>query len=630
MPYQSVFRPGLFRDQVVIVTGAGSGIGRCTAHELAALGAARRARRPQARQARAVEAEIRADGGRCEHAVCDIRDEAAVQAARRGRGRGATAGSTASSTTPAASSPRRSPEISAKGWQAVVSTNLTGGFLMARECYLQSMRASGGAIVNMVADIWNGMPGMGHSGAARAGMLNFTETAACEWAPVRVNAVAPGWIASSGLDTYPSAMQAMIRGLPRHTSGAPPRHRVRGLGGDRVPALGGGGLHLRQLPAHRRRGAERAPALAAAGRHSIARLRRLPPRPPAARARRLTVPAFESQLATGSAAFAENRAHMLALLAELRRARGARRGGLREVRPALRQAQPAAATRTPRAAARCRRAVPRAVAARRLPARRRRSGTVGAGRRLHRRHRQRRRHALHGGRRRLRHRGRRAAAHGAREVPARAAARARQPAAVRAPRRIGRRQPAALPGRGLHQRRRALLPPRAPLGGRHPGAHARARQLDGGRRLHAGPVGLRRDGAQPRPRVPRRPAAAQGGDRRDRDRGGPRRGRDARDRVGARRVRRRGRCRGPRHPARARRPPRLARRRGAVAGRAGAALRRRRAARHHAARRPQAGRHARGDRPPGRRLGVPRVQVRATAPAPSACMPTCAASRWGS
>ena len=76
------------------------------------------------------------------------------------------------------------------------------------------MKQHGGAIVNMIADMWHGMPNMGHSGAARAGMLNFTETAALEWAPVRVNAVAPGWIASSGLDQYPPEMREHIRALP--------------------------------------------------------------------------------------------------------------------------------------------------------------------------------------------------------------------------------------------------------------------------------------------------------------------------------------------------------------------------------------------------------------------------------
>jgi citronellol/citronellal dehydrogenase len=216
MPYQSVFRPGLFRDHVVIVTGGGSGIGRCCAHELAALGAhvVLVGRKPEKLQA--VEAEIRTDGGTSEHAVCDIRDEESVKAAvarvvaANGRVDGLVNNAGGQFPAPLA-------EISAKGWQAVVSTNLTGGFLMARECYVQSMRARGGAIVNMSADCWNGMPGMGHSGAARAGMLNFTETAACEWAPVRVNAVAPGWIASSGLDTYPEPMQALIRALPRQT-----------------------------------------------------------------------------------------------------------------------------------------------------------------------------------------------------------------------------------------------------------------------------------------------------------------------------------------------------------------------------------------------------------------------------
>jgi citronellol/citronellal dehydrogenase len=75
------------------------------------------------------------------------------------------------------------------------------------------MAEHGGSVVNIVADMWGSMPGMGHSGAARAGMVNFTETAALEWARsgVRVNAVAPGYIASSGMDHYPEEAGPMLR-----------------------------------------------------------------------------------------------------------------------------------------------------------------------------------------------------------------------------------------------------------------------------------------------------------------------------------------------------------------------------------------------------------------------------------
>jgi len=214
--YRSVFAPGLFEGQVVLVTGGGSGIGRCTAHELASLGAHVVLVGRKLDKLKAVAQEIAEDGGRASAHPCDIRQEDAVRAmvaavlAERGHIDGLVNNAGGQFMTPLEA-------ISAKGWEAVVNTNLTGGFLVARECYTQCMARRGGAIVNIVADMWGSMPGMGHSGAARAGMVSFTETAAVEWGPrgVRVNAVAPGYVASSGIDKYPEAMAPMIREMAR-------------------------------------------------------------------------------------------------------------------------------------------------------------------------------------------------------------------------------------------------------------------------------------------------------------------------------------------------------------------------------------------------------------------------------
>ncbi len=215
-PYASVFRPDLFAGRTVIVTGGGSGIGRCTAHELAALGAhVALVGRTEAKLAN-VQAEIEEDGGRASVHPQDIRDEdgvtATVAAILKATGRIDALVNNAGGQYPAPAE-----AITRKGFEAVVRTNLTGGFLMARAVYTQWMRDHGGAIVNLIADMRNGMPMMAHSGAARAGMENLTMTLAVEWARsgVRVNAVAPGWIASSGLDHYDGPTRALIPQLAR-------------------------------------------------------------------------------------------------------------------------------------------------------------------------------------------------------------------------------------------------------------------------------------------------------------------------------------------------------------------------------------------------------------------------------
>ncbi len=208
--YDSIFRPDLFAGQVALVTGGGSGIGRCIAHELAALGATVVVAGRKEDKLQTVVGEIAAAGGKADRQLLDIRDEEAVEAgigaivARHGRldllvnnaGGQFVAGA---------------EEIRPKGWRAVIDTNLNGTFWVTRAAYLAAMQRRGGAIVNIVAEMWNGFPGMAHTGAARAGVVNLTMTLAAEWASqgVRVNAVAPGGILSSGLRNYPPSVLEM-------------------------------------------------------------------------------------------------------------------------------------------------------------------------------------------------------------------------------------------------------------------------------------------------------------------------------------------------------------------------------------------------------------------------------------
>ncbi len=214
MKYQSIFREDLFAGQTIIVTGGGSGIGRATAIELASLGAhvVLVGRTPE--KLTAVQLDISEMGGESSTFTCNIREEEQVQAlfadvlSRQGAVHGLVNNAGGQFLSPA-------EFISKKGFHAVIETNLTGTFLMCREAYNQAMRDNGGVIVNMLMENWRGFPGMAHSAAARAGIENLTKTLAVEWvrSGVRVNAVAPGLIESSGLDNYPEAAQEFIQAV---------------------------------------------------------------------------------------------------------------------------------------------------------------------------------------------------------------------------------------------------------------------------------------------------------------------------------------------------------------------------------------------------------------------------------
>ncbi|HLW00866.1 MAG TPA: SDR family oxidoreductase [Ktedonobacterales bacterium] len=207
MSYHSVFRDGLFNGQVMIVSGGGTGIGRCIAHELASLGATVVVCSRKLLNIERTRDEIVAAGGKALALSCDIRHAEQVEALmdtvmeQCGSIDGLVNNGGGQFISPA-------EDIRLKGWNAVIETNLTGAFLMSKHAMLRSMREHGGAVVNILMDLWSGFPGMAHSSAARAGVENLTKTLAVEWAPyhIRVNSVAPGIIQSSGLSNYDPAI----------------------------------------------------------------------------------------------------------------------------------------------------------------------------------------------------------------------------------------------------------------------------------------------------------------------------------------------------------------------------------------------------------------------------------------
>jgi len=207
----SIFRPGLFEGHIAIVTGGGSGIGLAIARTLGELGAKVAICGRKLDKLERAKDELAKAGVHVHCAVCDIREVEAVSAFVSSV-RSALGDASILVNNAGGQFPTPAVSLTPRGWEAVIRNNLNGTFFVTREVATQSMiPRRRGRIINIIANIRRGFPGMAHTGAAGAGVENLTKTLAVEWAQQnnQVNANAPGTIRSTGTDQYPPELVEM-------------------------------------------------------------------------------------------------------------------------------------------------------------------------------------------------------------------------------------------------------------------------------------------------------------------------------------------------------------------------------------------------------------------------------------
>lgn len=206
-----MYRDDLFSGKKILITGGATGIGFEMAQQFMRCGAS--VWIVSRKEEKLIKAcEVLADLGEVNYSVCDIRDRdqiaQVVEAILTRWGQLDFLINNAGGQFPS-----MAEDISDKGWDAVVSNNLTGTWNMTKAIANGFfIPAKQGRIVNVIMSVFRGFPGMAHSAAARGGVEALTKTLAVEWAKyhIQVNALAPGIIDSTGLLQYPDELKQGI------------------------------------------------------------------------------------------------------------------------------------------------------------------------------------------------------------------------------------------------------------------------------------------------------------------------------------------------------------------------------------------------------------------------------------
>ena len=212
--------------QVALVTGGGTGLGREIAMALAEAGADLLLTARRIDPLETAAAEIRATTGRrVEVATCNIREREQIDALAQ-RAAGLFGGQVDVLVNNAGGQfPIAARAMKPKGWHAVIDLNLTGTWNMTQVFGNQMLDGRGGNVVNVIAVIGRGFPGLAHTAAARAGVLELTRTLAYEWGTkVRLNCVAPGAVRTQGFEAAGyeiDASSTIVRSQPIPRFGRP-------------------------------------------------------------------------------------------------------------------------------------------------------------------------------------------------------------------------------------------------------------------------------------------------------------------------------------------------------------------------------------------------------------------------